>query len=116
MMSEERGLIETAARALARKNQEQQNEIWEIEGNARFKRDPAAEEDLLWKRYVTQAKCILEAIREPTTQMVVDGSDSIIDYLDGPYKNKYTGTTIYSAEAYAAWQRMIDTALGELSD
>jgi len=67
------------------------------------------------------ALAAIEAMMEPTAQMVADGSNAMIDYLDGPMVNKYTtneytGMTIYSAEAYAAWKAMVQSAINEKAD
>lgn len=68
-----------------------------LERAARALAEMDTERDLGWRYYVPEARAVLMAIREPSTEMVADGEQSL------------------RADGYAefCWQAMIDAAVQE---
>lgn len=56
-----------------------------------------------WRSFVTQAQCLLQAIRDPSDAVTQAGLDILAE----------RGCNPLSGDADAAWQAMIDAALSE---
>lgn len=87
-------MIEKVARAMCRRQINKNESLWKQNRTEEFKQSA---EDYAWKNYIDEACAAIEAMREPTEEM--------INILDGSIGS--------SGEAKLAYHAMIDAALKE---